>query len=52
MITDDDLTAKKPAFGIPATERTAIVGRTLRIAVPAGHVLALADLLDPAATPR
>ena len=52
VISDDDLTAKKPAFGIPATERPAVVGRTLRVAVPAGHVLALADFLDPAATPR
>lgn len=46
VLTDADLVAKKPAFGIPATERPTIVGRTLRESVPAGHVLALGDLAD------
>lgn len=47
VLSDDDLTAKKPAFGIPASERTVVVGRTLVAAIPAGHVLQLADLADP-----
>jgi N-acetylneuraminate synthase len=48
VLTDDHLTARKPAFGIPASERAAIVGRTLGVAVPAGHVLELSDLADVA----
>jgi N-acetylneuraminate synthase len=47
VLTDDDLTARKPAFGIPASDRPAVVGRTLRASVPAGHVLAPDDLADP-----
>ena len=47
VLSDADLTAKKPAFGIPASERTVVVGRTLVAAIPAGHVLQLADLADP-----
>jgi N,N'-diacetyllegionaminate synthase len=46
VLADEHLTAKKPATGIPASERTAIVGRTLRQAVEAGHVLGLDDLAD------
>jgi len=45
-LTDEHLTAKKPATGIPASERAAIVGRTLRDAVEAGHVFEPADLAD------
>jgi sialic acid synthase SpsE len=45
-LTDEHLTAKKPATGIPASERAAIVGRTLRAPVEAGHVLEPADLVD------
>jgi sialic acid synthase SpsE len=45
-LTHEHLTAKKPATGIPASERASIVGRTLRSAVEAGHVLELADLAD------
>ena len=47
VLTHDDLTAKKPASGIPAAEREVIVGRTLRVAVPAGHPLSVDDLADP-----
>jgi N,N'-diacetyllegionaminate synthase len=46
VLTDEHLTAKKPATGIPASERAAVVGRTLRDAVDAGHVLAPGDLTD------
>lgn len=47
VLTDAHLTAKKPATGIPASERGAVVGRTLRADVPAGHVLADDDLTAP-----
>lgn len=46
VLTDEHLTARKPATGIPASERAAVVGRTLRESVEAGHVLALDDLTD------
>jgi N-acetylneuraminate synthase len=49
VLADEDLTARKPATGIPASERAAVVGRTLRAAVEAGHVLEPDDLAD--ATP-
>jgi N,N'-diacetyllegionaminate synthase len=46
VLADDDLTAKKPATGIPASERASVVGRVLREAVEAGHVFAQDDLAD------
>jgi N,N'-diacetyllegionaminate synthase len=46
VLTDEHLTARKPATGIPASERASIVGRTLRTAVEAGHVLDRGDLTD------
>jgi len=48
VLTDEHLTAKKPAVGIPASERASVVGRTLRQAVPVGHVLGFDDLADVA----
>jgi N-acetylneuraminate synthase len=46
VLRDEHLTARKPATGIPASERASIVGRTLQAGVEAGHVLDLADLAD------
>ncbi len=46
LLTDEHLTAKKPATGIPASARASVVGRALRTAVEAGHVLDLDDLVD------
>ena len=46
VLSDDDLTAKKPGFGIPASERAIVVGRTLVVAIPSDHVLQVADLAD------
>lgn len=44
VLRDDHLASRKPASGIPATERSGIVGRTLAVAVEAGHVLERTDL--------
>jgi N-acetylneuraminate synthase len=49
VLADEHRTAKKPATGIPASERASVVGRVLREDVEAGHVLARDDL---AALPR
>jgi N-acetylneuraminate synthase len=46
VLTEEHLTAKKPATGILAADRRSVVGRTLRRAVDAGHVLAPSDLTD------
>jgi N,N'-diacetyllegionaminate synthase len=41
---DEDLVARKPGSGIPAGERTRVLGRRLRSSVPANHLLADEDL--------
>jgi len=44
-----DLTGKKPGTGIPVSELTGLVGRTLRRSVQADHMLEEADLLPQVA---
>lgn len=44
VLRDDHLAARKPASGIPAAERSTVVGRTLAVAVEAGHALERTDL--------
>lgn len=46
VLRDDHLRARKPASGIPAGERAAVVGRTLAVDLVAGQVLAPSDLTD------
>ena len=46
VLRDDHLAARKPASGIPAAERPAVVGRRLAVAVQSGHVLERSDLTD------
>lgn len=48
LLEHEHLTAKKPATGIPASERGSVVGRTLRTSVESGQVLDLDDLVDGA----
>lgn len=43
-LADEDLVARKPGSGIPAGERSRVVGRRLRAPVPADHMLAEEDL--------
>ena len=44
-LADEDLAARKPGSGIPAAERTRVLGRRLRAPVPADHFLAEEDLV-------
>jgi sialic acid synthase SpsE len=44
VVTDEDIAARKPGTGIPSGERPRVVGRRLRVAVEADHLLAEDDL--------
>ena len=44
MLCHDHLTLKKPGTGLPASEIDNLVGRRLRIAVPADRLLRESDL--------
>jgi len=44
VLADEHVDARKPGTGIPSTERPRVVGRRLRRAVKAGHMLAEDDL--------
>jgi N,N'-diacetyllegionaminate synthase len=45
VLTSDMLALKKPGTGIPAAQLDVIVGRTLRVDVPADRPLSFEELL-------